>query len=762
MKKNIWIFHIENFPGAINKFPCRISIPAVKDIKSFEFSVERPDGSIVMGQPRTIVRQADGKPRWIQVDFEGNGNGKYTIRNMPVREKAGCFLQTRKFPEKYSVQTGRLRVEILKRERFPVGSIFFNQKQVISENSQWQLVAIAGGKFFQFKTDIDSFNIESDGLHRFQLSWKGVLVNPETGEKLLDVKCRMEFLSGIEGFSLSIHVFHCLAGKPFLEIDYLGFQCSIPHLERVLVCQKMQSNLAQKKIVETQKDIEIFLDKTRFHPYVKDASLLDDEFDYPVFLRGFNNIVGSAVCLKNNEVSVCTVMRDFIHQRPKKIELSKGTINYHLWPEFAGTLNIQQGSSYRAIFDFCLSDDDEYIRRVLEKPELLYVEPVYGWLEQSSFLCAGDTFHHGIFSEKDAGLFSWLLYSATSRFHTVSAMFHYGDTVDEGYTQYYFSQARYPRELQPTGILFNTHGGVYHIASGFEPVWANNEYDAIYCLALEAIRTRNATVLKRLIAAARHQIETDFVYHSDHWQQNRSTPQHSYGHIRMMSSLPSHQWTQGLYHYYVLTGDDDAIDVIRGICDYNMSYFDKIPVEFNNFFNREYGWAILALVYGFEATGYTPYIEKAERMIRELEKNTSTEDAKKSFGMGFASNTVLLGLMAFHQATKKQWAKNLFLKWVNCGLPNFNDKKHGPKITELFIEPLTYAYHLTKDKKYLHCCFWHFELFFKGWQDLGWFSGKDVLSTKKYARVYRALIHFISACKKAKILSKLEKIATRF
>lgn len=520
--------------------------------------------------------------------------------------------------------------------------------------------------------------------------------------------------------------------------------------------------MAQKRIVETQNEIEIFLDRMSFSPYVKNISSLGDNFDYPVFLQGLNHIIGNAICLGNKDIFVCTVMRDFVHHRPKKIKLKKGAMNFEIWPAFAGTLNLQQGLSYRTVFDFCFSDDFEYIRKLIEKPELIYIEPVYGWVEKSSLRYAGNTFHNNTFLEKDSGLFSWLLSCGTSRFHTFSEMFHYGDTFDEGYTQYYFSQARFPKELLPASTLFNTHGGVYRIPSGLEPVWVNNEYDAIYCLALETLRTRSFSVLKRLVAAARHQIEVDFVHYSDHWQQHRSTPQHSYGHTRMMSSLPSHQWTQGLYHYYVLTGDDDTIDIIRGICDYNMEYFDKNPIRFNNFFNREYGWAILALVYGFEATGHNPYLRKAEGMIRELSKNISQEDARKTFGIGFASNTVLLGLMAFHQTTKKAWVKKLFIKWVDYGMKNFADKKFGPRITELFIEPLTYAYYLTGDKKYLFAVFWHLELFFKGWQDMGWLSGMDVLTTKKYARVYRALFHFFSACKKANILSRLEKIVTKF
>lgn len=757
--KDIWKFSIENFPSNEKAWPCRISIPVYRGFNGTDFSVIRPDGSLVSAQSRPIVNYPDGSPRWIQMDFTGNGNGIYTIINKSVEEQENEHLNIKETHTGYTIESKRLKVGISKTKEFPVSFIqcgnetFTRNIQFFVKNS---------GRLFNFTTDTSSFNVESKGEKRFQMSWKGSLIDPQTQEKILDVKCRIEFLAGIEGFSLSFQIFHCLPEKPFFEINSISCQFCFPSCEKSLLCQQYYSNLGCKRIVDTQNDIEIFLDKNCFYPYVKDVSLRGDTFEYPVFLRKMNSIVGSTVCLKNKNSGVCVSMRDFVHHRPKKITLKKGKIVYDLWPEFAGILNLQQGSGYRVVFDFVFSDRDSEINSFLEESRKASVEPVYGWLEKESLIFAGKTFHQQfLFTEKDSKIFSYILSSATSRFHTVSEMFHYGDTCDDGYTQYYFGLNRYPEELKPAGILFNNVGGVYPIFGGLEPVWSNNEYDAIYCLALEAMRTKKYQVFKRLVSAARHQIETDFVHYSDSWQQHRSTPQHSYGHIRTMSSLPSHQWTQGLYHYYVITGDDDVPDVIKGICDFDMTYFEKIPHKFNNFFNREYGWAILALVYGFEATGFTSYIEKASRMIKELEKNIQSQEAKRVLGIGFYENTVLLGIMAYHQATGEKWVKDLFLKWTNSGLENFSDKRFGPRITELFLEPLTYAYYLTGNKKLLTKSFWHFELFFKGWNALDWFSGIGSLTTKKFARVYRGLVHFVSACKHAKLLSKLEKIATK-
>ncbi len=90
-------------------------------------------------------------------------------------------------------------------------------------------------------------------------------------------------------------------------------------------------------------------------------------------------------------------------------------------------------------------------------------------------------------------------------------------------------------------------------------------------------------------------------------------------------------------------------------------------------------------------------------------------------------------------------------------MKNFAEMKNGVSITELFVEPVVYAYHLTGNRNYLKKGLWHLELFLRGWNSLGWTSGMDTLSTKKYARVYRGLVHFVSACSDAGLLRNLVK-----
>ncbi|MCM8814812.1 MAG: hypothetical protein NC931_02340 [Candidatus Omnitrophica bacterium] len=111
-----WRCTVNNFPSDRSIAPCRVTIPIAKQgIRKMLFSIERPDGSVVSAQSRTLVSYPDGSPRWIQLDFEGNGNGSYSVRNTPVEEKEKGLLKLKKFLSGFSVETRGLKVELLKR-----------------------------------------------------------------------------------------------------------------------------------------------------------------------------------------------------------------------------------------------------------------------------------------------------------------------------------------------------------------------------------------------------------------------------------------------------------------------------------------------------------------------------------------------------------------------------------------------------------------------------------------------------------------------
>ncbi len=118
---------------------------------------------------------------------------------------------------------------------------------------------------------------------------------------------------------------------------------------------------------------------------------------------------------------------------------------------------------------------------------------------------------------------------------TVADKFDLGDTPDPGYQTTYIATARRIDPIIPSAQLTPIQylaGGHFPVApwsdlSQYEQVWANNEYDVTWCIASEALRCDKSDLLRPLRWYARHAIEVDFVYYSDHTWKHRCTPAHS-------------------------------------------------------------------------------------------------------------------------------------------------------------------------------------------------------------------------------------------
>ena len=767
-------------------WPARVSLPLRRGSDSNScLSVARVDGSVVPAQWRTLVPWPDGSPRWVQLDFQANGPGAYTVRQEPAAAEIILpVLVERRAPAAFAITVGRLQVLINPQARAPISSITWDGRLLTSDARPWDFVAVdtSGRPYPLAAGAAHDVRVDAEGPLRFQVAWE-TEHRDSAGEPLLRARFRLEFLAGVEGFALSYQFFHVLPGHDFLRLSGLSagfFFDALAKGGQVALVQPSYSLLGSVRVAKVSGPIRVRLDKTHGSPYVEDVSSLGDTTAYPYFLAAHARNVREAVALEDETTAVTCMMEDFICQRPKEIFARPGEITIDLWPEWAGPLSLPQGRSCAQRFGFRFIDShgttsDKMLLSVFGAPAALCVRPALAWLDAADSVEAGPTWDQPRLLRPDephAELLSDLLSSAAGAMRMVGEMFHFGDTPGHDYSITYPSSVRFGDPTQPGGELpYNEAGYTYTglvPRQTLEPVWINNEYDSIYCLALEAIRTRSAQLLWKLHAAARHQIEVDFVHYSDHWQHHRGTPCHTYDHVLHSTAYPSHQWTQGLYHYYCLTGDDDVPEVVRAICDFNIMWLARPELKFAHGFNRELGWGALALVYGYEVTGDEKYREAARSVIEELEQfsyggrtdGTLDPQCARLIGPVFAASTILMAAKAYHQATGDEWARTLFLKWIDVGLANFNSKAGGMKLTELFPECMTYACELTGDTRCLEDTLWQVRMFMWLYRpDLWNFMSLDgALYGKTFARAYRGLVHYLSACAKAGLLEKAEQM----
>lgn len=778
-----WNFDLSGTPAGAAAWPGRISIPIPQGEARMTYRVRRPDGSRVPAQARTLVPWPDGSPRWVQLDFQANGPGRHSAE--PGGAEAGIALPLQAMREGgvLTVAVGRLRVTLDPGAGDPVRAIAWNGR------------ALAGSEFGAFRVtdddgrvyapvDAGALTMEAEGPQRLQLSWEA-RHRDTTGRRSLDARFRVEFLAGLEGFRLTYQFFHRLPGHDYLAVRSLdaGFALAGMAGGRALVVQPAHSTLGQRRVARLDHAVPIVIDATQARAHVDDVASLDDDAQYPPFYSS-QYTVDPTVALEAGGVAMTAAMRFLEDQRPKTVDVAPGSVAVGIWPKRAGVLRLPQGRSSQHRFAFLFAEP-EAAERLLGAPERAYLEPAAGWLDPADSARAGATWDAPrLFTGKEpgAGLLHHYFSHATARYQVAAGMFDFGDSPHAPYTNAYSGLGMRPHGEKPTRELPFSAGLAAASASPLtslvavetmRPVWSNNEYDAIYALALEALRTRSAAVLRKLTAVARHQLEVDFVHHSDHWQQHRGTPCHTFDHTACSTAYPSHQWTQGLYYYYCITGDDDVPEVVRAICDYNLRWLAESGLQVQHFFNRELGWAVIAYVFGYELTGEAVYREAAGSLIRELvrfgqgddfaqrirEREDYTAPNERQLGTSFAINTILMGVCLYHKATGEDWARQLLERWVHIGLTNYNDRATGSKVVDMFPECVAYLHELNGDPRLLDGSLWALALFMRGWDNPWGLPDKHNLApldAKIYGRVYRGLMHNVSACARAGLLPRVE------
>lgn len=778
-----WRFSIDERPLGVTVWPARISVPLPREAGAeLIFSVQRPDGTRVPAQARALTAWPDGSPRWVQLEFQMNETGEYTA------EISGCQpMEEIALPveiEKTTIRVGRLSVEFEAEAPSPITRLCWNGQELAVGACCVFRLRDEGGRLFPIAGSAKNVRVEAAGHQRYQVSWENEH-RDSSGQKLLDVRFRIEFLAGVEGFSLSYHFFHKLPGRDFIHLQGIDGVFTFDGLAEAhgheVVVQQSQGLLGMRRFVRTSKTVNIQVDSTQRGPYVENLLDIHDDCEYPYFLARVNNAVSPIVALENDLAAVAVVMHDMQDLRPKTMTVTPGTVRFEIWPESAGTLKLPQGRSAAHRFSFlCTDPGEDRLDPYLAASRAAYLEPSPGWLDPADSGHAGaawDAPRLFTGTEPGVGIFASIFSNAYARYEVASGLFDFGDSPHAGYTTGYATAGM--RRIDDISIrnipMTASLGGYEALAmSGMvtpqelDPVWANNEYDAIYALALEALRTHNRHALNKLRAVSRHQIEVDFIHYSDFWQHHRGTPCHTYDHNGCSTAYPSHQWTQGLYYYYCMTGDDDVPEVIRALCDFNIAWLARPELQINHYFNRELGWALIALVFGYELTGEDKYRSASASLIRELEGYSGKEDFDKMYkscstqigsnerllGRAFGVNTVPMGVRMYHQATGEDWARELLFRWVDIGFAGYNDRASGPKLCDMFPECFTYVCELTGDTRYLRDSLWQLNLLLHGYGNI--WAGNGPIDAKLYGRLYRGLVHNVSACAKAGLLASLE------
>jgi hypothetical protein len=186
----------------------------------------------------------------------------------------------------------------------------------------------------------------------------------------------------------------------------------------------------------------------------------------------------------------------------------------------------------------------------------------------------------------------------------------------------------------------------------------NNQYDLLHGALLQWIRGGSHRWLDLALPLAVHIIDIDIYHtnidkcsynggmfwHTNHYQDARTSTHRAYSRYNYRPGDPfggggpssNHNYSTGLLHYYYLTGDPHAREVVVGLADWVVNIDDGEQTVFGVFDpgptgNATYpgepdyqgpcrgaGNSINALIDGWLLTGRASYLEKAEGLIRRV------------------------------------------------------------------------------------------------------------------------------------------------
>jgi hypothetical protein len=609
-------------------------------------------------------------------------------------------------------------------------------------------------------------------------------------ETFLNFRLRFEFLAGVEGFSLA-YAFHNLErGQDFFDTHGIELELHLADAtnpQHTVYQQSYGLFSTLGRVVTTPRSFDIRVDDSKALAYVHNYEALGDEHDYPFYLNPPCDKVDNWAVVSDEGRALFVDMDDFHLMRPKSLNLEGNVARFGIWPGWAGKLDLQQGKSRQVTVRVGLSDKGP--------PTTQHAGVVQGIQLRDAWRAQ---LPHPVYAEArffDQGRVlpcrpienprfeSWLTIMS-SGLNSVATFFDLGDTPDSGYQTTYLpvgGRIRHVRgpEQGPRYYSTSLHFPMtrQNTMSDFEPVWVNNEYDVIHCMATECLRTGDRSVFQKLCWFARHGIDVDFLHYSDHHWLNRATPAHSERHTST-GAYPSHFWTQGLTQYYLLTADPDALEVIVALAEKTIENLeDPTMKEVCSGLNREIGWGILTMICAYEASGIKKFDAYARRLLdREINYGLPADLPVFSFG----HTSILLGTREYLQIHEGEKAAEPVRKWFlefvdlairsSRGAPKTIVKQEAKEGTQamsflsydmgwlqggglrgslrsgifnthsMALDPLAYAYEITGNKRYIEAGMRSIEAL----MDSQAFSN-PVPEGKPYAMVYRTFVNFLKA-----------------
>ena len=431
------------------------------------------------------------------------------------------------------------------------------------------------------------------------------------------------------------------------------------------------------KKVSSDRGVEISVDAAKM---LRDPSEHQDECFFGDFWVDWNGPRGGLT------VTIRQAQQNF----PKVLRATPGAIDAYLYPPGEHDLVLYQGmaKSHELLLHFHPTDlpIDQISRRSLQ-----FQLPDHPSLSSDWYSDSG--VWEDVFSGRRYGRLEALIHDVIDTRPIGLGILAFGDEGSYGYTW----QGRGDGEV----------------------VWLNGEYDIPHLMFLQYARSSARRFFEIGRATAQHWADVDFCHHSPDPLLMGGLMMHSADHVTAGVTV-SHQWVEGFFDYYHLTGKREAYDAAIAIGE---NYLRHLAVEryeqAGKYQARDLGWMLKALVVLYRETGQERFLDHSRELVERFKEwqrslggflapYTDHVQIRVPFMIAIAVNA----LKVYHQVTGGGSVKDLIVKEVDALLEHalldnglfyykeFPSVQH-PIFNGLALEALAYTYRLTGNRDYI-------------------------------------------------------------
>ena len=496
----------------------------------------------------------------------------------------------------------------------------------------------------------------------------------------LDFSLRLRLNAGRPDLHLA-HMFLNLGDEDSVEVGEIGLR--LPRAGSVThsIAQAASGECSIPRMCELPEDvrIDVLLSGVRI---ADEASLREDTTGYPAYVLDVLSLVKPYIGLHGEGWTATAMLHEASENHPKVLTSDADGLGFHIWPAEHKLPSLRQGMARRHEMTIAFLPPET---RGFELPRVYFqyqapatVTIPFPWFQQCQVMGMETIMDWmpTVYPHLESSL------CGTIERGWVSGMMAYGDDPCSSYTS------------------------IYNQGGRDGTVWINNEHDYMAQAATQFWRSNRPPAWKCARICAQHQIDVDFVRRSDDPWKVEGIPAHCPGHTTG-SVYPSHTWTEGLVQYYLTSGDERALEVVKGLgrnlCKYVEERIAPMRIE-----SRMMGWALIALNAVVEVCHDGRCLRAAQTIRDEIGEVTDTLGAIDRDGLCYGAGTVLSGLAGLHRITGDERALQLLLANLDWHFENGRNAvgtvwcdQLQPYELNLTLPAYAYAWHATKDRRYL-------------------------------------------------------------